>query len=173
MANLKAILRRLNSVKNTQKITRAMKMVAAAKLRRAQERVTTFRDFSDLTSSILAEVAQGATEKDHPLLTRREVKKSLILVVSSDRGLCGAFNGNLNREVLRVLTESDNDASIAIIGNKAADYFARRPVNIVERYQDVYESPGYETAARIARELAEKYASRPSLIDRWKKRGWV
>ncbi|MCP4603980.1 MAG: ATP synthase F1 subunit gamma [Proteobacteria bacterium] len=159
MANLKAIRRRITSVRNTQKITRAMKMVAAARLRKAQETVEQFRSYADLTSTILAEVAQGSSDVDHPLLKRREPKKSNVIIICSDRGLCGGFNGNLFREVHTHVEQADPTPVLSIIGRKAVDYFQHRPVTIEKRYENVYEELGYETAAKIARELADKYAA--------------
>ena len=158
MANLKAIRKRIESVKNTQKITRAMKMVAAAKLRKAQETVESFRAYADLTSSILTEVATDKAASDHPLLKRRKPEKSLVVTIASDKGLCGGFNSNLCRDVQRHVKEATPEPSISIIGRKARDYFERRPVTIEKIYADVYENPGYETAATIARELAARYA---------------
>lgn len=158
MANLKAIRRRIESVKNTQKITRAMKMVAAAKLRKAQEAVESFRAYANLTSSILTEVATDKAASDHPLLKRRETEKSLVVAIASDRGLCGGFNSNLCRDVLKHVEQATPEPAISIIGRKAREYFERRPVTIEKVYPDVYENPGYETAAKIARELAARYA---------------
>ena len=157
MPNLKDIRRRIGSVKSTQKITRAMKMVAAARLRRAQERIDQFRAYADLTSSILAEVSAGATAEDHPLLERREVNNRLILEITSDRGLCGAFNGNLNRMVEEAVKEGDPKPELALIGRKANDYFRVRDVTVREYYATVFDDPSYATAARIASELAELY----------------
>jgi F-type H+-transporting ATPase subunit gamma len=157
MANLKDIRRRIGSVKNTQKITRAMKMVAAARLRRAQERIDKFRAYAELTSSILAEVSAGASAGDHPLLERREVKHRVILEITSDRGLCGAFNGNLNRAVEDELKQADPTPELALIGRKGADYFRSREATVREHYKHVYDDPSYDTAAGIASELAELY----------------
>src|SRR6185295_17116862 len=100
MANLKAIRKRISSVKSTQKITRAMKMVAGARLARAQQRILALRPYAEKTTEMLREVtsalAEGeSTEVEHPLLARREEKRALLLVVTSDRGLCGAFNTNV------------------------------------------------------------------------------
>lgn len=159
MANLKAIRRRITSVKNTQKITRAMKMVAAARLRKAQEAVENFRSYADLTSTILTEVASDATADDHTLLARRDTEKSLLLVISADRGLCGGFNGNLNRDVFDYVQKADPKPDLSIIGRKAVDFFQRRPVTIESILDDVYENPGYETTAKIARNLSEQYAN--------------
>jgi F-type H+-transporting ATPase subunit gamma len=164
MANLKVIRRRITSVRNTQKITRAMKMVAAAKLKRSQETMEKFRSYADLTASILSEVAAGSSAEDHPLLKRREPKKSLLVMICSDRGLCGGFNGNLCREVFSRVQKTDPGPAISIIGRKAVDYFERRPVTIDTKYTGVYDNPGYETAAEIARGLAKRYSEKE--IDR-------
>lgn len=159
MANLKEIRRRIGSVKGTQKITRAMRMVAAAKLRKAQETTENFRSYADLMSSVLAEVAAGASHKDHPLLERREPKCSLVLVISSDRGLCGGFNSNLNRLVTEHMTNADPEPELAIIGKKSGAYFKRRTATIHHTYSNIYSEPGFDAAARVARDLAAKYAS--------------
>jgi F-type H+-transporting ATPase subunit gamma len=159
MANLKAIRRRIGSVRGTQKITRAMKMVAAAKLRKAQEAVERFRAYADLTSSVLAEVATGAGAEDHPLLERRGEARSLLLVISADRGLCGGFNTNLNKAVMEHWKTAQPQPELAIIGKKAHAYCVRRPVVIRERYEDVYEDPGYAAAARVAGEMGALYTS--------------
>lgn len=164
MANLKIIRRRIGSVKGTQKITRAMKMVAAAKLRKAQEKVERFRAYADLTSTVLAEVAAGAGGEDHPLLERRETRKSLVLVISADRGLCGGFNTNLNKMVFEHWKGSDPQPELSIIGKKALSYFERRPVAISEIYRGVYEDPGYESTAAVARKLGAMY--RAGEVDR-------
>jgi F-type H+-transporting ATPase subunit gamma len=158
MANLKVIRRRIHSVQNTQKITRAMKMVSAAKLRRAQDAATSFRGYADLTASILNEVSRDSEDAAHPLLESREVERALIVVISSDRGLCGAFNGNLCRAVEARVKEAEIKPALAIIGRKAADFFGHRDVEIKIRYRGVYDSPGYETARRIATALSELFA---------------
>ena len=145
-------------MQNTQKITRAMKMVSAAKLRRAQDRVTRFRDYADLTRGILAEVAKGASPKVHPLLAKRPVDKAIVLILSSDRGLCGAFNGNLCRAVLKQVEAEENRPSLAIVGKKARDFFNRRQVEMHTYYEDVYNIPEAEPAKRIAFELSDLFA---------------
>ncbi len=164
MANLKEIRRRIASVKGTQKITRAMKMVAAARLRRAQESAESFRSYADLTSSVLAEVAAGATADDHPLLERRENNRAIVLVISADRGLCGGFNGNLNRTVGEHEEMSAPRPELAIAGKKAMAYFERRSVTICDSFPDVFDELNYETAAVIARKLAKMY--RAGEVDR-------
>ena len=159
MPSLKHIRRRIGSVKNTQKITRAMKMVAAAKLRKAQETVERFRSYSNATVSMLAEVARDAGGEEHPLLERRPVRSSLVLVISSDRGLCGGFNTNLNRMVGAHIKGQAPAPSLGIVGKKSVAYFQRRNASIAEIFADVYSEPGYAVAARIARRLIAKYTS--------------
>jgi F-type H+-transporting ATPase subunit gamma len=158
MANLKEIRRRIASVKSTQKITRAMKMVAAAKLKKAQEAAESFRSYADLTTSVLAEIATDAGAADHPLLKRRQAKKSIIVVISSDRGLCGGFNSNLCRDIAGKLNETTPEPMISSIGRRGRDYFKRRDVTIDKEYDEVLDNPGYEAAAKIARELAKRYS---------------
>ncbi|MBN2715004.1 MAG: ATP synthase F1 subunit gamma [Deltaproteobacteria bacterium] len=157
MANLKEIRRRITSVQGTQKITRAMKMVAAAKLRKAQEQAERFREYSRLTSDVLSEVAADATDAVHPLLQRRDVKRSLIVVVSSDRGLCGGFNSNLNRLVADRLKRSEVPAKLAVVGKKSKSYFEHRHVEIEQYYSDILDELNYDRAASIAKELAALY----------------
>jgi F-type H+-transporting ATPase subunit gamma len=162
MATLKDIRRRIGSVKSTQKITRAMKMVAAAKLRKAQDRAEAFRAYADLSASILAEVAAGSTAEDHPLLERRdEPRRALVLVIGADRGLCGGFNSNLNREILCRLKDAAGGGGLVpeldLIGRKPRDFFARRDAVVRKFHAGVYDAPDYGTAARIARELSASY----------------
>jgi len=159
MPSLKHIRRRISSVKSTQKITRAMKMVAAAKLRKAQETVERFRSYADATASMLAEIAADAGGEEHPLLERRPVKSALILVISSDRGLCGGFNTNLNRMVFERVKQDAPKPAIAIVGKKATAYFGRRDAEISEIFADVYNEPGYAIAAKIARRLIARYTA--------------
>jgi F-type H+-transporting ATPase subunit gamma len=137
MPSLKDIKRRILSVQKTQQITRAMRMVAAAKLRRSQEAVVSARPYADRMHETLAEVARslgGAAE--HPLLAVREpVKRVEILVVTSDRGLCGAFNSNLIRTAQTAIVEREargEQVSLALVGRKGVDFFRRRrPGNVV------------------------------------------
>ncbi len=159
MANLKAIRRRITSVTSTQKITRAMKMVAAARLRKAQEAVEKFRAYADLTEQVLAEVASGASAEDHPLLERREPSRSVVLTLTSDKGLCGAFNSSLCRDVMRHMGALKGDRAVAVIGKKGVDFFGHRDVQIDQKYPGVWEELGYAVAATLARELSKRYAS--------------
>jgi len=157
MANLKAIRRRIGSVRNTQKITRAMKMVAAARFRRAQEAAEAFRSYAEGSRAMLAEVAGGPEMREHPLFARREVKQSVTLVLTSDRGLCGAFNGNLCRFVEAELRSRTPQPRLAVAGRKGYDYFSRRALPLAPPLVGVWEELGYATAARLAGELLPRY----------------
>src|SRR6185503_7035535 len=135
MPSLKTIRKRIVSVKSTQKITRAMKMVAGARLNRAQQRILALRPYAVATGEALGEVTSSSerrlgtgVEADHPLLARREEKSTLYLVITSDRGLCGAFNSNILRRAERLLHEAEGEGKkveIAVVGRKGRDFFRR------------------------------------------------
>ncbi len=156
MPSLKSIRRRIASVKNTQKITRAMKMVAAARLRRAQQRISDLRPYAQRTADVLRSVARGASAGDegvHPLLTVRPVKKVLLVVFTSDRGLAGAFNSSMIRAAsikLRELEEQGFDVSLATVGRKGRDFFRRRGTAIAQEFTGLPEGDASK-AAEIAR----------------------
>jgi F-type H+-transporting ATPase subunit gamma len=155
MASLKAIRKRIVSVKNTRKITRAMKLVAAAKLRRAQDSMIAARPYAAALSSVVSELAGVAGKDAHPLFQEREGKRATIVVVTSDRGLAGAFNTNVIKAVERLAANElagATDLSLRIIGKKANQYFARRNANIVS-----YDpAPTSATALTQAREAANR-----------------
>jgi F-type H+-transporting ATPase subunit gamma len=160
MANLKAIRNRIASVKGTQKITRAMKMVAAAKLRRAQENILALRPYAKDVEAVLADVAALTEADDHPLLARRDPDQVMLVVLTSDRGLCGGFNSNINRsteEYLRENTKVHKDISLAVIGRKGRDYFRRRDVTIRHEIMGVFENLNWDKAAEVARTIIHEY----------------
>lgn len=157
MANLKEIRRRIASVQGTQKITSAMKMVAAAKLRKAQEHAERFRGYSQLASDILAHVAADADDASHPLLQRRPTERALILVISSDRGLCGGFNSNLNRMVSEKKKHDRHATDLSVVGKKSKAFFDHRQIKIREFYDNVLDDLNFDKAAKIAQELAALY----------------
>ena len=164
MANLKQIRRRISSVKSTQKITRAMKMVAGARLTRAQQRIVALRPYAVQTAKVLAEVtaageaeaAESGTESEHPLLARRPVKSVLLLVITSDRGQCGAFNTNILRAAERERREreaSGQEVKIAVIGRKGRDFYQRRKIPLYHVFSGIWEKLGPETAKVVARRV--------------------
>jgi F-type H+-transporting ATPase subunit gamma len=167
MPSLKAIRRRIATVKNTQKITKAMKMVAAARLRRAQQAIMALRPYAKKTADVLASVASragdGEAEAPHPLLeVRKEVKRVAIVTLTSDRGLAGAFNANIQRAVDRKLREFADagggvEVQLVTIGRKGRDYFRRRGVPILHDFTGAYEG-GATRAAEIARQLIDDFS---------------
>jgi F-type H+-transporting ATPase subunit gamma len=167
--NLKSIRNRIASVKSTQKITRAMKMVAGARLNRAQQRIVALRPFAVKTGQMLAEVTRAAAERaeqggepDHPLLARREENNVLLLVLTSDRGLCGAFNANINRTAERhwkELTSQGKQVKIAVIGRKGRDYMTRRKAPVMHVFSHVWEKLGREQAELVAKTVLLPFAN--------------
>ncbi len=161
MASLKAIRRRISSVKGTQKITRAMKMVAGARLARAQQRILALRPYAVRTTAMLTAVTTAlaeseATGAEHPLLTRREEKKALILVITSDRGQAGAFNTNIARaaeQLWREKAAAGVEVQIATIGRKGRDYFTRRKAPMLHAFTGVWEKLDLEQARNVARTI--------------------
>jgi F-type H+-transporting ATPase subunit gamma len=160
MANLRAIRKRIGSVKSTQQITKAMKMVSAAKLKRAQEAIVAARPYARKMREVVQAVAARAGQGAHPLLTPRETKKIALLVVTSDRGLCGGFNSNLLRAANRFLRENEGKAEeivLFVVGRKARDFFRRRQVPIRKEYMNVLGTLSNEHAKRIANDLVEGF----------------
>jgi F-type H+-transporting ATPase subunit gamma len=160
MASLIDIRRRLRSVKSTQQITKAMKMVAAAKLRRAQERVIGARPYAKLLSEVLASVTAQAGEVTHPLLSVREEKRVIVVVVAGDRGLCGAFNTNVNRATAHLLASHREWTEVRLlpVGKKAVDFWRRRKYPFTEKtYPGIFTTLGYADAKEIAGFLAQEF----------------
>jgi F-type H+-transporting ATPase subunit gamma len=160
MASLIDIRRRLRSVKSTQQITKAMKMVAAAKLRRAQDRVIGARPYAKLLGNVLSSVTAHAGEVKHPLLTVREEKRVVIVVAAGDRGLCGAFNTNVHRATMHLIASHPEWTEVRIlpVGKKAVDFWKRRKYPLTEKtYPGIFGSLKYENAREIAASLAEAF----------------
>jgi F-type H+-transporting ATPase subunit gamma len=161
MASLIDIRRRLRSLKNTQQITRAMKMVAAAKLRRAQDRAIAARPYAKLLREVLASVSARVTEAKHPLLASREEKRVILLVVAGDRGLAGAFNANVQRAALSLLAEKRGWESVTVlpIGKKALDYWKRRAKLLAPKsYPGIFARIEYAHAREIAAYLSLEFS---------------
>ncbi|HEX7708092.1 MAG TPA: ATP synthase F1 subunit gamma [Thermoanaerobaculia bacterium] len=155
------IRRRIRSVKNTQQITKAMKMVAAAKLRRAQERMMAARPYSASLRQVLSSVATRVDISRHPLLQEREQeRKVLLMVVTADRGLCGAFNTNVLRAAQNAMAEKRwEEVHLLPIGRKANDFFKRREIPIRRQETHVYQALSLETAREIAQSLIVDFTS--------------
>ncbi len=158
MASLIDIRRRLRSVRSTQQITRAMKMVAAAKLRRSQDRVIAARPYARALREVLASVSARVGEIRHPLLEEREEKRVLLLVVAGDKGLAGAFNANVHRAVGALLREKKwPEVSLLPIGKKAADFWKRRSFRLERSYPGIFLRLEYSHAREIANLLTELF----------------
>jgi F-type H+-transporting ATPase subunit gamma len=161
MPSLKSIRKRIVSVKNTQKITRAMKMVAAARLRRAQQNITELRPYAQKTLEVLSSVALRAGDEEvHPLLARRPVKKILLVALTSDRGLAGAFNANLNKTALRRWKELEaegHEVHFAVVGRKGRDFLRRRGARIEFEFTGVFENLTVTKAGEIGRAIVAEY----------------
>ena len=162
MPSLKDIRKRIGSVKNTQKITRAMKMVAAARLRRAPQRILEQRPYAVKTMDVLSAVASRVSEEEaaHPLLARREPKNVMLVVLTSDRGLAGAFNANINKAAYRRWREIEAEGStvsFSVIGRKGRDYLRRRKARIEKDFTGVFENLTIERAGEIGRYIVDSY----------------
>ncbi len=162
MPSLIDIRRRIRSVKNMQQITKAMKMVSAAKLRRAQEHAIASRPYANMMARVLSNVAAAAAGIDEaaslPLLQSREEKRIQLVVVSSDTGLAGAFNANLFRMTHRFFDEHQGaEIRIETIGRKGRDYFRRRNFSISGEHVGIVEKPAYKDAAAIADKMIDLY----------------
>lgn len=156
MPSLIDLRRRVRAVKNTQQITKAMKMVAASKLRRSQERITSARPYAVQMQRVLSSVAAQVAGADdgtpvHPLLTvRKPVARTLVIVVSGDKGLCGSFNTNVIKAAATYLATSPVPCSVALVGRKGRDFFVRRGVDAVFELTGLFQKLKYEHAKEIA-----------------------
>jgi F-type H+-transporting ATPase subunit gamma len=161
MANLLDIRRRIKSIKNTQQITKAMKMVSAAKLKRAQDRVITARPFANKMLEVLSELASRTDENfHHPLLDARGDERYLIVLVTADKGLCGAFNTNLTKAAQSFMRENASKTiEMMPVGRKGRDFFRRRNVTFVEEYIGLTGKGRveYSEAVELARNVINRY----------------
>tara|TARA_R110002096_G_scaffold78670_5_gene185087 strand:+ start:205 stop:1101 length:897 start_codon:yes stop_codon:yes gene_type:complete len=155
MANLRDIRNRIGSVNNTQQITKAMKMVAAAKLRKAQERMTKTRPFAAKIQEVVGRLA-GSNSDNNPVMEISETNQNLLfIVVGSDKGLCGGFNNNLFKEVEKTLQStyakqlSAGTVSLITIGKKASNHFSKRNYNVVESFPGFFDNIEYEKSSKI------------------------
>lgn len=163
MPNLIDLRRRIRSVKNTQQITSAMKMVSAAKLRRAQDRVIAARPYaalmSDMLGSILVQLPDDSSVFDHELLRRREEKRIAILLISADKGLCGAFNSNVSRFATHFLSQNTGkEITLQCVGRRGRDFFHRKRVSITREWVNLFARPiEFSQAKQIASDLMQSF----------------
>src|SRR5262249_31333587 len=158
MATLRDIRRRIRSVQSTQKITRAMKLVAAAKFRRAQERILAARPYALKMSELMSNLVSRTEPEQHALLARREGKRKRLVIITADKGLCGAFNSNILRASLAFLREAGTvDVTLVVVGRKARDFYRRRPWTLKSEMIGFFDRLAYNHAQELAGQLMAAY----------------
>ena len=160
MATLKEIRKRVSSVQNIQQITKAMKMVSAARLRRAQEAALAARPYAEKLEAVLQNLAAQGEELAHPFLAERAENNTTLIVMTSDRGLCGGFNSSLIREAEAFMRQrAEQKVSLILIGRRAYDHFKRRDVTIAEEHINLYGRLSADLAHDIGRRVGEQFLS--------------
>ena len=160
MATLRDIQRRIRSVQSTQKITKAMKLVAAAKLRRAQERITEARPYAIKMAELLSNLVWRAGDEAHALLARRTTRRRRLVIITADKGLCGAFNSNVLRASLGFLREpGQTDVTLVVVGKKARDFYRRRQWTVKSEMLGFFDRLAYAHAQELSGQLMGDYLS--------------
>lgn len=160
MAKTHDLKRRIRSIKNTMQVTKAMKMVSAARLRRAQERILAARPFALTTGRVLASLAARANPELHPLLVQRPIKKIEVVLVTSDRGLCGSFNANAIKAAGAFLAQHPPESlNVMSVGRRGRDFVRRRRVPITAEWIDIFRNLEFSTARMIADDLIARYVA--------------
>jgi F-type H+-transporting ATPase subunit gamma len=159
MATLKAIRKRISSIRNTQQITKAMKMVSAAKLRRAQEAAVAARPYADKMTELLRNLTARVSRDVHPLLKPRDEQRVHVILFTSDRGLAGGYNANLIRAAEAFIRREGvgKEINLVLVGRKGADYFRRRRATIADRFVNILATPAQELATGIAEAAIERF----------------
>lgn len=165
MANLRDLRNRINSIKNTQQITKAMKMVAASKLRKAQQKMSATRPYASKMSSVVSRLASLNSTENDILRQPEEVKKTLLIIVGSDKGLCGGFNNNLFRTVETHISENlsslrdGGNLFLITIGKKAGAYFTKRNYQVIESFPGFFDNLNYESTSEIMESATQQFAN--------------
>jgi F-type H+-transporting ATPase subunit gamma len=158
MATLRDIQRRIRSVQSTQKITKAMKLVAAAKFRRAQERILAARPYAKKMNELLSGLVERTEDVAHPLLVRRDTGRKRLVIITADKGLCGAFNSHILRESMRFLHGADETSvTLVVVGKKARDFYRRRQFTVKSEMLGFFDRLAYSHAQEIANGLMQDY----------------
>ena len=159
MATLRDIKRRIKGVQSTQKITKAMKMVAAAKLRRAQEAIINARPYAKRIYEVLSHLASEEDLANNPFLQKKEIKNVAIVIVTADRGLCGAFNSNIIKETSRLISEEypENNVRLYCIGRKSFEFFSKRDNNLIGKKTGIFSSLKYDVSLEIYNEIVNGF----------------
>jgi F-type H+-transporting ATPase subunit gamma len=162
MPSLIDLRRRIRAVKNTQQITKAMKMVAASKLRRAQERMMSARPYAQQMQRVLGSVASRVDPSAHPLLAIRDLtpaSRTLVIVVTADKGLCGSFNTNIVKAAGGFVAESPQPCTLGLVGRKGRDFFGRRGFSVFFEQVGIFQKLRFEDARSIAQTAIEAFTS--------------
>ncbi|MBV6420243.1 MAG: ATP synthase gamma chain [Ignavibacteriaceae bacterium] len=160
MATLRDIKNRIVGVKSTQKITKAMKMIATAKLRGAQQRIVGARPYANKIGEMLSRLAADDSLQTNPFFTLRTSKKVCVVIITADRGLCGAFNTNINKEASNLISEelkNDSDISVYTVGKKATEYFGRRNFKLQGKMTGLFGLLEYHSTLQLYNDLIPKY----------------
>ncbi len=162
MANLKEIRTRIASVKSTRQITSAMKLVSAAKLKKAQNKITQLRPYAEKLDFILASIGQNLMEDDSfGLIQKREVEKVLVVIITSNRGLCGAFNANAVKKAISHIQENYADKSVSLmcVGKKAGEIAKKYPYKVIRQENEIFDDLNFANSIELSENLAEMYLS--------------
>jgi F-type H+-transporting ATPase subunit gamma len=157
MANAREIRRRIRAIKNMQQITKAMKMVSASKLRKAQANVVAARPYAQKIREVLGHLAGSSQGYTHPFMEERETKRIGLVVITGDRGLCGGFNNNVIRMTEHFIAEQDQESALIAVGSKGRDYFRRRGVEITEEYTNIGDNPTFIQGKELAKRIMALY----------------
>jgi F-type H+-transporting ATPase subunit gamma len=157
LATLKEIKNRITAVKSTQKITKAMKMISATKLKKAQDRIIATRPYAHKMSELLSHLVSASEDISNPLMSEREVKNKIVVIVSGDRGMCGSFNSNLIKYSSGYLHEIGKDTPIVTVGKKGNDYFSKRKYNVAKSYTHIFSSLDLNISNEITNYLVTGY----------------
>ena len=158
MPNTRDIRRRIKSVQSTRQLTKAMKMVSAAKLRRSQERMLASRPYSQMMQRVLRSLASRANPESHPLLAERAENRIELVVMTADKGLCGSFNTNIIKRAQTFLLEKgERTRALHCVGKRGRDFFRRRNIPMAQEYVDVFRNVDPGQAAEIARDLIARF----------------
>lgn len=157
MATLKELKTRITGIKGTQKITKAMKMVASAKMRRAQDRIISMRPYAQKINELLNDLTEVAGDEINKIIEEREIKKRLVVVISADRGLAGSFNTNIIRYATNYLNTLGKDTQVIIVGRKANDSLKKRNLNIIKSYLNIFNDLSLEISNEIVNYIIDGY----------------
>jgi F-type H+-transporting ATPase subunit gamma len=160
MPTPREIKRRISSIRNTQKITKAMEMVSSVKLRKARAQILNTRPYAEKLSEIAVHLRNSFANSRSPMLASRPVKKIGLVVVSSDKGLCGGFNSNVVKKAMEFIRgAADKEVCLTLIGKKAVETFKRRKFPVVDKYSDVFFKPNYPDASKIGEKILSDFLS--------------